>query len=285
VDRGAHVGGAVLAQPAHRAVELGRQPGQRADHVERAAIAQRRQRRQHRDPADRVAGRDGGAVEAHAARQRRRAQPALDGQHHRRRQRQRQRDLGGGERLGRAPLQDQHAERAAAGGERHAEVGGEALLAEPRHQLEVAVRGADRHRHRPQALGAQPGQPLAEAEPHRADRAGREAVVAAHHQPVAAVVRFPDVSADHVDAGDRGDLAAHRGQRDLERRRIAGQADQAEHAVDRVVAGVVDLDSGGQREHGLSVRARCFRAVSPRPGGDRRPRRWRILAACRRASP
>jgi hypothetical protein len=78
VDRGAHVGGAVLAQPAHRAVELGRQPRQRADHVERAAIAERRpasaaSRRGRR----RRRVRRSCAVEPHAARERRLAEPPL----------------------------------------------------------------------------------------------------------------------------------------------------------------------------------------------------------------
>ena len=109
-----------------------------------------------------------------------------------------------------------------------------------------------RRRHRPHALGDQAGDALADGE-HGADRGGREAVVAAHHQRVVVA----DVDARDVDPGDRRQLVAHRGQHRLDRAVVARQLDQPQDAVDPAIAAVVDVDDRLGR-HAINVTRGVF---------------------------
>ncbi len=178
----------------------------------------------------------------------------------------------------RLALQHEHADHRAAADQRHADERREVLLAEPGDVLVPGLGGGALRRHGSHALGDQPGDALADGERGRADRRGREAVVAAHHQ----LVVLADVDAGDVDAGDRGDLVAHRGQHGLDRTVVAGELDQPEDAVDAARAaraavmhshvvghativgsqrGLVDVVRVEVRDHDLDVRRGDLRVV------------------------
>ena len=181
------------------------------------------------------------------------------------RQRGRQHHLAVGERPFDAPLQHEHAGRDPAAQDRDGQQGGVLLLAEARDVLEVPVLLADRDRDRTHAFGGEARDALAGAQVHAADRLGRKADVAAHREAQAAVI----VVLAHVDAGDVrardvGDVRAHRRQNLLERAVFVTQRDQPEDAVQRPIAGAMNLNAEGLRaRHTMQDRASTVSGAFP----------------------
>jgi hypothetical protein len=115
------------------------------------------------------------------------------------------RDLVDRERL-LAPLQHEHADRRAAADQRYADEHRVLLLAEAGHVLVGRLGRGVRRRDRSHALGDEAGDALADVEHRGPDRGAREAVVAAHHEPVV----LARVDTRDLDARDRGDLVTSR---------------------------------------------------------------------------
>ncbi len=152
--------------------------------------------------------------------------------------------LGHLEGTGRSPLQHEDADGSALAHERDCEEGGEVLLTQARHRLEACALGPRVGRDRPQVLGREARDALAEAEAHVAHSTRRKADVRAHDEHILAVGGLAQVDADHVGGDQHGHLAAQGVEQLGERSRRRGELEHAQQAG-HVRVGAVDLQTDG----------------------------------------
>ena len=243
------------------------QPSALVGGILRARVAQHLPRGDvlaHQHRAERRAGRHALAAQHHLVRPRRQAGDAdglrilplaltaatpLEREQHRRRNRRGEHDLALPERARLPALDHQRADRAAAVHQRHRAQRRKALFVEAGKGLVAGVDRGARDRHRPQALDGEPGQSLADAHAHHADRGLRIAEGRAQHQLAATVEaagRLAQVHAAHVDGQHAGDARAQRSEHLAERRGPTGFLGEREHRIEARLAASVHARSSGR---------------------------------------
>ena len=166
------------------------------------------------------------------------------------------------------PLHDDRAERARLAADGHRQEHREALLADAREVLVGRVLLGRLGRDGAHVLDRLAGDALADAESHLPDRGVREADVAAHDE--LALVALEEVQRADLGLEERHDAPGRLVEQREERHRPRGERDEVEHAVESLVASLVDARAGRACHPTSHCRPEYRRTSAPAPSPSRR---------------